>query len=197
MFQPSIDRVKFDPPRSTYHQTLFSQQDFRNCLHSFILASLLPQLDDLCDRISGEVTPLYNEDKYCKPSSLVRDFYRIQLSFWFGNREIAIFDMQLQYVAESNTFVSRHQRRKLYVWTQSRKARQQVLAESVALPCRQICQEQIMTTDCPNCSKSLNICNHPSLFDVSCQNGCFSYNFHRNPDTKEFLHGHTLFGEPS
>jgi hypothetical protein len=197
MLQPSIERVKFDPPRSTYHQNLFLQQNFRNCLHRFIITSLLSQLDDLCDGISGEVTPIYNEDRYCKPSSLVRDFYNVKLSFWFGNIEVATFEQQLQYITESTTFVSRHQRRKIYVWTRSKKARQQALAESVASLCHQICQEQIMTADCPNCSAPLNICNLPSLFDVSCQNGCFNYNFHRNPNTREFLHGHTFFGEPS
>ncbi len=157
----------------------------------------MPQLEGSCDRISGEFKPIYNEDKYCKPTSLVRDFYEVNLFFWSNDIIVATFEQPLHYIVESATFVSRYQRRKLYVWTQSRKAQQQTFAESVAQLCHRICQEQITNADCPRCSEPLNICDVPSLFDVSCQNGCFNYEFHRDPSTKEFLHGHTFFGEPS
>jgi hypothetical protein len=30
---------------------------------------------------------------------------------------------------------------------------------------------------------------------LSCPRGCFNYNFHRDPETREFMHGH-FFARP-
>jgi hypothetical protein len=48
---------------------------------------------------------------------------------------------------------------------------------------------------CPRCSARLSLIDSPGLFDLSCPEGCFNYNFHRDPETKEFMHGH-FFSRP-
>ncbi len=49
---------------------------------------------------------------------------------------------------------------------------------------------EITEAKCPICGADLHIVNAPRIFDLTCTQRCFNYNFHKEPRTGKFLHGH-------
>lgn len=164
-------------------------------LERFISAELAAQLPDPADDIHGTLTPCYNEEKYCGPNSAVKDVYRLDLSFRIGTETVGTFKDDIRHEPVSQGFVPRYKHRKLLVITQARRLAQKKFSEAVHALCRRICEAHIREATCPKCSATLKIIDAPALFDVSCPERCFNYNFHRDPSTGEFQHGHVFFAQ--
>ena len=71
------------------------------------------------------------------------------------------------------------------------------MGEAVDVLCKHIGKEHLAEAACPKCSTALNIIDSPGLFDVTCPQGCFNYNFNRDPASGEFQNGHIFYGQPS
>jgi len=185
---PAFATIKFGPFKTEYHNTSVDAE-FREALSEYLVAHLLPQVDEPFDRTSGRLTATYNDEKHCGPNSAVRDIYTLEVEFHrpAGNDAIKI---DLLYSGNLRCFSPRHRRQPLYLWTASRKKEQIDRNESIKAVCNRILRGGAARAQCPCCGAELRITNTPGLFDVSCPGHCFNYNFHRDPQTGALLHGH-------
>jgi hypothetical protein len=166
-------------------------------LELFITDDLASQLPVPADDIYGTLIPCFDEERYCGPNSAVKDVYRLELSFRAGAEVIGNFKDDISYDTASKTFGPRRRHQRLLIITQARQEAQRALREAVDVLCKRICKEHLTEVGCPGCATALNVIDSPALFDVTCPQGCFTYNFHRDPDSGEFLHGHVFYGQPA
>ena len=187
--------VRVEPKVSTsYHRGMIAD-GLLTRLEMFISEVLASQLPVPADDIHGTIVPCFDEERYCGPNSAVKDVYRLELSFQTGAEIVGTFRDDISYDSASQTFGPRRRHRKLIVVTQAREEAQKALAEAVHTLCQRIGKEHLTEAACPKCSTALNIIDRPALFDVTCPQGCFNYNFHRDPESGEFLHGHVFYGQ--
>jgi hypothetical protein len=180
---------------TSYHRGMI-EKGLLERLRQFVVDDLSPQLPAPADTVDGTITPCFNEDRYCGPSSAVKDTYRLDIRFLAASEVLGTFKEEIEDDLNSHRFRARYRHRKLLVITQARRAAQDALGSAVQTLCRRIAQEHLSSATCPKCENALNIIDSPGLFDVTCPSGCFTYNFHRDPKSGEFLHGHVFFGQP-
>jgi hypothetical protein len=185
--QPAFASIEFGPFKSTYHSEAVGD-DFKQSLSAFLENELLPQVNQPYDSTTGVLTADYDDQKYCGPRSAVRDIYRLKFSFCRNSGDDTI-ETELVFDPKERTSSARH-RRPLFLWTVARKERKKREREAIEDVCKRIAKREQNTGSCPLCSASLQIIDSPDLFDVRCPERCFNYNFHRNPTTGAFLHGH-------
>lgn len=164
-------------------------------LRQFVIDDLSPQLPAPADMVVGTITPCFNEDRYCGPGSAVKDTYRLDIRFLTALEVLGTFKEEIEDDLNSHRFRARYRHRKLLVITQARCAAQDALGAAVQSLCRRIAKKHLTSAMCPKCENALKIIDGPGLFDVTCPSGCFTYNFHRDPTSGEFLHGHVFFGQ--
>ncbi|MEZ6138682.1 MAG: hypothetical protein R3C53_27675 [Pirellulaceae bacterium] len=181
--------------RTSYHRGMI-ESGLLLRLQQFIIDDLSPQLPAPVDLVDGNITPCYNEDRYCGPSSAVKDTYRLDIRFLAASEVLGTFKEEIEDDLRSHGFKARYRHRKLLVITQARRAAQEALGRAVQTLCYRIAHEQRTSASCPKCQNALNIIDGPRLFYVTCPSGCFTYDFHRDPKSGEFLHGHVFFGQP-
>jgi hypothetical protein len=193
MMQPPFHNLRLGPFKASYHR---SQVDASFCadLEAFITREMLPQVTIDYEKVDGALTALYDEDRNCGPHSAVKNLYRLKLEFRRGE-EAEEADLQLKHLPESHAFIGRY-KKPPYLWTHRRKARMEEIAESVDRLCTAIQEGEAPTPVCPACGATLRVIDTDSLFDVTCPSLCFAYNFHRDPQTREFIHGHRFFNDP-
>jgi len=185
---PAFATIEFGPFKSNYHKAAVDA-GFREALNDYLVAQLLPQVDEPFDSTVGRLLATYDDQKYCGPNSAVRDFYSLDLEFRRPSGADAI-KADLAYSSAQRSFSPRYQGNPLYLWTASRKEAQTRRTNSIKLVCDRILCGEVATAQCPCCGAELQTINSPGLFDVSCPARCFNYNFHRDPQTGAFQHGH-------
>ncbi len=161
------------------------------------MTDLASQLLVPADYIHGTFVPCFNEERYCGPNSAVKDVYRLELSFQVGSEIVGTFKDDIFYDSVAQTFRPRRRHRRLLVITKARQEAQRALAEAVDALCQRIGNEHLTEAACPKCSTALKIIDSPALFDVTCPQGCFNYNFHRDSASGQFQHGHVFYGQPA
>lgn len=191
---PVFAAIQFGPFKSEYHQSAVDE-DFREALSGYLVAQLLPQVDEPFDSTAGKLTAAYDDQKYCGPNSAVCDLYSFEFEFRRKDRADAI-RLDLAYSRGQRTFSPRHRGKPLYLWTASRREEQHRRANDIRAVCNRILRGEIASAQCPSCGAALQVIHNPGLFGVSCPEGCFRSNHHRDPQTGEFQHGHFFCGPP-
>lgn len=190
---PAFAVIRFGPFKSRYHRDAVDV-DFREALSDYLTAQLLPQVDELFESTAGTLRATYDDQKYCGPNSAVRDLYSLEFEFRRPSGSDAI-QIDLAFSAKLRSFSPRYRGRPLYLWTAARKQTAIRRRSEIEEVCRRILDGEISPSPCPWCDAGLRITNLPALFDISCPNNCFNYNFHRDPETGVFQHGH-FFCQP-
>ncbi len=190
---PAFTSIQFGPFSSTYHREAVGDE-FKEALAAFLEVELLPQVEQAYDSTSGRLAASYDDQKYCGPRSAVRDIYRLEFTFHRTSGDETI-KTELVFTPNTRTFLTRH-RRPLYLWTISRRQRHQQERQAIQELCSRLANREQVAAVCPLCSAPLRIVDSPGLFDVSCPERCFTYNYHRDPASGEFLHGHFWHRQP-
>jgi hypothetical protein len=190
---PAFSTIEFGPFDATYHRAVVDDR-FREALSEFLERELLPQVDGPFSRTQGRLTAEFNAEKYCGPNSAVRDAYKLEFTFL---REHGADEIKAQIYRDPKTgsFRPRLNGRPLVLWTEKRKVEQQCFRDRIDQMVKRIQAGERSQWVCPRCSARLSLIDSPALFDLSCPQGCFDYNFHRDPETREFVHGH-FFSRP-
>jgi hypothetical protein len=184
---PAFASIQFGPFASTYHRDAV-RDDFKEALSTFLEAELLPQVEQPYDSTTGRFIAFYDDQTYCGPRSAVRDIYSFEFAFQRPSGDDTV-KVALVFHPATQAFTTRDHR-PLYLWTASRRQRYQQEGQAIQQLCRRIAEREHITAICPLCSAQLRVIDAPSLFDVSCPNCCFNYNYHRDPTSGVFLHGH-------
>ena len=189
--------IRVEPKVSTSYHRGMIESGLLSRLETFIATDLASQLPEPADDIHGTLVPCFDEERYCGPNSAVKDVYRLELSFQAGSEIVGTFKDDISYDTAAQTFGPRRRHRRLLVITKAREDAQRALAVAVDALCQRIANEHLKEAACPKCSTALQIIDSPALFDVTCPQGCFKYNFHRDPASGQFQHGHVFFGLPT
>ena len=187
---PAFEKIEFGPFRSEYHNEA-TTSEFQKALDDYLTAELLPQVNEPFDSTFGRLLATYDDPKYCGPNSAVRDIYSLEFEFRRSGGVDAI-KIDLTFSTNSRSFSPRRRGQRLYLWTRARKEAQLRRSNSVKDVCERILSGDTSTTSCPCCGSELRIHKSPELFDVSCPAFCFRFNFHRDPLTGAFQHGHSI-----
>jgi hypothetical protein len=184
---PAFANIQFGPFKASYHCKSVNDA-FKEALSAFLEAELLPQVVQPYDSASGSLAAAYDDQKYCGPRSAVRDIYKLEFTFRRPAGDDTI-KTELIFDPKEQSFTTRH-RRPFFLWTVARKERKKREREAIEDVCRRIANREQTIGNCPLCLASLQIIDTPDLFDVRCPERCFNYNFHREPTSGAFLHGH-------
>ena len=188
-------QIKVEPKVNTSYHRRMVEDGLLDRLQQFIAEDLVPQLPGPVDVVAGTITPCFNEDHYCGANSAVKDTYRLDVRFFAASEVVGTIVEEIEDDVRNRRFRPRYRHKKLIVLTQARLAAQAVLSRSVQSLCRRIAQQHLAEAICPNCHADLKIIDSPEIFDVRCPWHCFTYNFHRDPASGAFLHGHVIFGQ--
>jgi len=190
---PAFTTIKFGPFQTGYHRAAVDDE-FRKALSDFLEHELLPQVDEPFSHTLGRLTAEFDAEKYCGPNSAVRDAYKLEFSFV---HEHGADEIQAKIYRDPKTgsFRPRFKGQPLILWTEKRKTEQKLFKEAIDRIVKRIHDGERSPWLCPRCSSNLSLIDSHSLFDLSCPKKCFNYNFHRDPETKEFMHGH-FFSRP-
>ena len=191
---PAFKSIEFGPFAGTYHREAVGGE-FKEALSAFLEAELLPQIEQAYESTSGRLTASYDDQKYCGPHSAVRDIYKLEFTFHRPSGDDTI-KVEVVFTPSNRAFGTRNHR-SLYLWTTPRRQRFQHEQQAIQDLCRQIDKHQQVAAVCPLCSAPRRVADSPGLFDVRCPERCFTYNYHRDPTTGAFLHGHFCQKEPS
>jgi len=185
--------IELGPFQTDYHRGAVDE-GFRESLSAFLERDLLPQVDEPFSHTEGRLTAEFDEDKFCGPLSAVRDAYRLEFSFIrpHGTDQI---EARIYRDPKTGSFRARFKRQPLILWTEKRKAEQRTFREAIDRMVERIRAKEHSEWVCPRCSAILSLVDSPDLFDLRCMRGCFNFNFHRDPETSEFRHGH-FFSRP-
>ncbi len=189
-----FNNIKVGPFAAKYHQSSVDES-FLESLHSYLVQELIPQVSIKYDTVDGRLTACYDNDRNCGPNSAVKNLYRLEVAFHEKSFSEEI-KTDLRYKHESRKFEERNSQ-PLYLWTIERKQKNAEDRKSIEELCQAIQKNTVVDENCPLCGSMLSITNNDNLFDVRCPNGCFNYNYHREPTTREFLHGHFFMKEPN
>lgn len=190
---PAFANIQFGPFASAYHSGAMTLE-FKEALGAFLEEELLPQVEQPFESTSGTLVAAYDDERYCGPNSAVRDIYKLELAFRRSSGDDTI-EVELVFRANASAFSTRRNK-PLYLWTPARRDRYQAEGRRIQHLCGCIAKHEGVEAVCPSCSAVLRVHDSPGLFDVSCPNRCFKYNYHRDPANGELLHGHFFRKEP-
>ena len=193
MINKPFNTVRFESFVTEYHKKLITG-NFKADLENYLCKELLPQVTIPFNLTKGSLKPSYNEERFCGENSAVKNLFSFEFRF-SDNNQVEEIKVELKYLPQKRNFVVRY-KKPLYLWTIPRQQSQRTNAKQIEDICNSILGNEIETANCPVCEKPVRICNSPSLFDVSCSNLCFTYDFHRNAETGAFEHGHFFMKEP-
>lgn len=180
--------IQYGPARTAYHQNAMDDR-FKEALGAYLERDLLPQVDEPYDSTAGSVAPVFNEERYCGPHSAVRDVYRLRFSFIrSGSRDE--LDVQLYHDVTTGAFRPRYKGRSLLLWTRNRMNTARAFRSAIDGLVQRIMDGEKNEYACPRCGAILRLVDSPNLFDLSCPSSCFNYHLHRDPEAREFRHGH-------
>ncbi len=186
--------IKFGPFHTEYHRRAVDNE-FKEAFSNYLETELLPQVDEAYETTEGAITSLVNEEKFCGPNSLVKDVYQFEFAFIRqGSRDEV--KLEIRRDLKNDVFIPRYRHRTLYLWTQRRKEEHDRFCQAINDMVKRILEGQAGQWHCPECNAALSLVDAKAMFDLRCPSGCFNYNYHRNPETGGFLHGH-FFADPS
>ena len=191
---PAFETIQIGPLKTAYHREAVDA-DFREALNTFLERTLLPQIDASYDRTEGTLTPEFNDEKHCGPNSAVRDAYRLKFALVreSGSEEL---EARIRRNRMDGSFEMRYKNEPIFLWTAKRKALQAEFRHAIQGIVQQILAGVQSDWICPLCGAKLSLLDAAHIFDLSCPTRCFTYNFHRDPQTKEFQHGHVFLKPP-
>ena len=190
---PAFSSIRYGPFHTGYHQAAVDER-FRVRLAAYLEENLLPQVDHAYDSTEGSLVAVFNEEKFCGPNSLVKDAYCLDFAFRRESGRDTI-RIDLLWDPAGGTFRPRHRGNDLILATSRCKKRTEDFMAQIRGMVSEIQAGDNPGLVCPSCGLAMSLLNSPRLFDLSCGNGCISYNFHRDPETGEHLHGH-VFARP-
>ena len=190
---PPFHTIRIGPFATAFQQQRVDDS-FLADLDSYLLRELLPQVTIPYETTEGSLRASYDEDRYCGPRSVVRDIYAFEFQFLAADL-VEELKAKLIYLPKERTFSIRYGK-PLYLWTISRKRRSHDATRRIRELCQEILEGRTEPANCPVCGGATRIINADAMFDVTCLQRCFNYNFHRDPKTREFLHGHFFQKEP-
>jgi hypothetical protein len=184
---PAFATMQLGPFLTDYHRRSVDQR-FRNALGQYLEEHLLPQVDEPFDSTTGTLKADVNEERFCGPNSLVKDKYTLKFSFLRQSSSDTV-NAKLRYYPGTGSFGLRGSQ-PLTLWTPKRKELERAFRDAIGDIVSRIMKGEAGEWNCPQCHCGLRLVNSPDLFDLSCLQGCFNYNFHRHPQTGEMMHGH-------
>jgi len=190
---PVFSTIVFGPFSTEYHRRAVNDE-FREALDTYLSKELLPQVDEPFESTTGSLKAEVNEERFCGPNSLVKDIYILDFAFVRPGSSDQI-TAQIRRNPKTGLFAPRY-KRPLFLWTTKRKEENGAFHKAVEEIVNRAVQGHTENWPCPRCGTTLKVLDSAALVDVSCPRGCFSYNFHRDPVTKEFHHGHFFSGPP-
>ena len=182
--------IEFGPFASNYHRQAVDAR-FKEALSDYLQRELLPQVEEHFDTTRGSLVPVFADDKYCGPHSAVRNLYKLEFSFARRGSEDTV-SIELLYDSERRVFRPRYRHQRLILFTRRRQEEHRAFCEVIESMVTDMQSATSREWRCPKCGTVLQVTDTPSLFDLSCPRMCFDYNYHRDPDSGEFLHGHFL-----
>lgn len=190
--QSPFDALRFGPFLADYHRRLATAR-FRSALSSFLEETVTPQMTRACTRVEGHVTATFNDERHTGPHSAVRNLFDVQLTVYHADSE-AYLTACVRVAPESMTFSPR--REPPYLWTPERIARSRADEAVILELCRRLAEGASDSEECPRCRAAVEAGIDPSCVSVICPTGCFYYDYHRVPETGEYVHGHFFLREP-
>lgn len=190
---PVFATIRFGPFSTEYHRRAVDEA-FRAALDAYLTKELLPQVEEPFESTRGSLTAEVNEDRFCGPHSLVRDVYRLEFAFVRAG-SVDELKCQIRRNPKTGGFGPRYPHGRLYLWTRRRKAEDKEFWSALDEIVRRVGRGEKGEWHCPRCGSVLRLHDLPDLFDLSCPGGCFNYNYHRDPVTKEPRHGY-FFSRP-
>jgi hypothetical protein len=177
---------------STYHRDMIAGGLLAS-LEAFILERLAPEFPEPPDEVHGTIVPCHDDDRYCAPNSVVKDFYAVELSFQTGTEYIGSFESELSYDVKTRTFQPRWWTRKPLVSIKADEEALKALVQAVHNLRNRIDQEKLTEAACPKCSKKLRIDSSPDSLFLGCRGGCFLYNSPRDSESGQLQEGQLFF----
>lgn len=187
---PAFTNIVYGPFHTAYHREAVDEK-FREALAAYLEKHLLPQVDEPYDSTEGSLVASFNEDKYCGPNSLVKDAYRLEFAFVRASGRDTI-KADLLWERGSGSFRPRYRGKELVLSTARRRAATDAFMREVRKLVDEILAGGSPDLTCPSCGLPMSLVNRPGLFDLSCRSGCVAYNFHRDPETGQAMHGHVF-----
>lgn len=187
--------IRIAPGVTGYHRKVMDDV-FRERLFLYLEQNLLPQVEEPFDLVTGSLGAEYGEEKFCSETSLIRDFYYLEVSFI---RQGSTDDLKtsLCYDPQIQQFSQRSKSYPLKLGTRRRKENQTALKEKVNEVVTRILKKDKSSAKCAVCSTELNIYDRPDDIFISCPKQCMRVQYHLDPSTGEILHGNTYVKLPT
>ena len=191
-----IRTIEIGPLETEYHRQEVDEE-FLAALGRFIEQKILPQAEEPYSSTEGSLVPPFNEERYCGPNSAVRNIYSLKLTLV---RKSGSDEFKGDIRFKDGAFQMRRRHESPILWTARLKKEETDFRVGLQNLVKRVLKNEETGGEktewhCPRCEKVLGLVLSPHIFDLSCANGCFTYNFHRHPETKEFLHGH-MYSKP-
>jgi hypothetical protein len=191
---PVFQTIRFGSFSTEYHRSAVDTE-FKESLSRFLASEVLPQVDEPFDTTDGELTTEYDEERYCGPNSAVRDAYRLRFRFIRSDGADEL-DAHI-YRDKSGDFRARYKGAPLRLRTKLSEQVQREINKQVQEIVGRIRAGEAGAWSCPHCGSELALIDSPAIFDLTCpKKRCFTVNYHRDPETGEFMHGH-YFSRPN
>ena len=187
-----FDNLKYGPFEATYHREAVSAE-FKARLVSYLTEELLPQVTIDYEETFGSLEAVFDDDLNCGPHSAVKYIYKLTFVFQRGKQTEEIVD-EIVYNPVTGAWRPRWPHLLTLQTVERKRDREQLVVEVNKLLNR-MQEKKSFSAKCPACGADLQIIDRTDLFDLSCSDGCFNYDFHRDPETGEFRHGHFFINE--
>jgi hypothetical protein len=190
---PAFSNIQFGPFATSYHRSAVDDS-FREAFSTYLEKELLPQVDEPFDSTVGSLVSAFADEKYCGPNSLVKDIYKLKFSLLRVGSSDDV-ETEIRRNPKTGLFSPRRKFYPLFLWTAKRKADEVKFREAVHDIVASVFNGGSAPSACPRCAAELKLYYPSDLIDLSCSRGCFAYNFHFDPETREMRHGH-FFSAP-
>lgn len=191
-----VDYIQIGPFATAYHQGIVGEA-FLTALSEFLEREVVGQLDGPVVDAEGTLVATHGKDVHCAPTSLVRDFFTLDLTI-FGDDGISELKGDIVYHPATKTFTPRFGHGPyFYLWTPSRKWQAESEKELIQQLVDDIVAGRSIDTSCPLCRGRIKASNDPQMLDVRCvDHECFVYSYHKDEQGR-LLHGHFWTKHPA
>lgn len=179
--------IEFGPFSTDYHRDAVNQT-FKEHLSSFLVKEVLPQIAAPFDRTSGQVKARYNDERYAREGSRVRNIYSFEFRVHRGER----YDLlKTEFIYDSATadFKPRTPNDTFVLFT----LRHGEIGKEIEALWERVAGGERLDAKCPQCGDELFIRNNEMQCHFQCQSACFVFTYVRDPETGGFRHGRQYF----
>ena len=174
-------------PKSDHHQKQMDASFFTG-LERFLDDEVLPQVTIDYERVSGSIRASYDEPSYLRPTSLVKDKYRLKVTFHKGELFDKL-DVTLRYKRDSATFTYTSKKPPTLDTYGIRNVREQN-RNRIRKFVREMMRGQEDSRDCPICGKAVGVLTSPFSTELRCTTDCFIYHHKIDPQTGKTKQSH-------